>query len=111
MIRLRISHVAIAVACAITSLPDFAVGAGRQGRLAEASKAMGVDSLNTVEYSATGFDFVFGQAYNPSSPWPKFINKSYTRVIDFQDPCIEGRSHPHAGREPAARRRPAAGHR
>ena len=31
--------------------------------LADASKALGVDTLNTVEFSATGFDFVLGQAY------------------------------------------------
>ena len=55
--------------------------------IADASKAMGVDTLNTVEYSATGFDFALGQAYNPSSPWPKFINKSYTRAIDFRTPA------------------------
>ncbi len=55
--------------------------------LGEASKAMGVETMTTVEYSATGFDFAFGQAYNPSSPWPKFINKSYTRAIDFRTPA------------------------
>ena len=55
--------------------------------IADASKALGVDALNTVEYSATGYDFVLGQAYNPSSPWPKFINKSYTRAIDFRVPA------------------------
>src|SRR5580765_6935671 len=52
-----------------------------------ASKAMGADTLNTVEYSATGFDFVLGQAYSPSSPWPRFINKTYTRAIDFRTPA------------------------
>jgi glyoxylase-like metal-dependent hydrolase (beta-lactamase superfamily II) len=55
--------------------------------IADASKALGVDTLNTVQYSATGFDFVLGQAYNPSSPWPRFINKTYTRVIDFKVPA------------------------
>jgi glyoxylase-like metal-dependent hydrolase (beta-lactamase superfamily II) len=55
--------------------------------LADASKALGVDTLNTVEFSATGFDFVLGQAYSPSSPWPRFINKTYTRAIDFRTPA------------------------
>ena len=55
--------------------------------LADASKALGVETLNTVEYSASGFDYVLGQAYNPSSPWPKFINKTYTRAIDFRTPA------------------------
>ena len=53
----------------------------------EASRAMGADSLRTIEYSGNGYDFVLGQAYNPSSPWPKFVNKTYTRAIDFRTPA------------------------
>ncbi len=52
-----------------------------------ASKAMGVATLKTVQFSATGFDFALGQAPNAASPWPKFINKSYTRAIDFEVPA------------------------
>src|SRR5690242_2629029 len=55
--------------------------------IAEASKALGVDTLNTVQYSATGYDFVLGQAYSPTSAWPRFINKTYTRAIDFKVPA------------------------
>jgi glyoxylase-like metal-dependent hydrolase (beta-lactamase superfamily II) len=55
--------------------------------IANASKAMGVDALKTVQYSATGLDFALGQAPNPSSPWPKFTNKSYTRAINFDAPA------------------------
>jgi glyoxylase-like metal-dependent hydrolase (beta-lactamase superfamily II) len=72
--------------------------------IANASKALGVDTLKTVQYSATGFDFALGQAPNPSSPWPKFINKSYTRAIDFQTPAsrvdrvrVQGENPPHGG--------------
>ena len=54
--------------------------------IAAASKNMGADVLNTIEFSATGFDFVLGQAYAPDAPWPKFINKSFTRVVDFRVP-------------------------
>src|SRR5438874_4624709 len=55
--------------------------------IAAASKAIGVDTLKTVQYSATGMDFALGQAPNPSSPWPKFINKSYSRAINFEAPA------------------------
>jgi len=55
--------------------------------IGNASRAMGVDTLKTVQYSATGLDFTLGQAPNPSSPWPKFINKSYTRSINFETPA------------------------
>jgi glyoxylase-like metal-dependent hydrolase (beta-lactamase superfamily II) len=72
--------------------------------IANASKAIGVASLKTVQYSATGLDFALGQAPNPSSPWPKFINKTYTRVIDFETPAskvdrirVQGENPPHGG--------------
>ena len=54
--------------------------------IAAASKAMGADTLNTIEFSATGFDFAVGQAYSGASPWPKFVDKTYTRQVDFRVP-------------------------
>jgi glyoxylase-like metal-dependent hydrolase (beta-lactamase superfamily II) len=72
--------------------------------IGNASKAMGVDTLKTVQYSATGLDFALGQAPNPASPWPKFINKSYTRSINFETPAsrvervrLQGENPPHGG--------------
>ena len=55
--------------------------------ISNASKALGADNLKTIEYSGSGYDFALGQAPNPSSPWPKFNDKSYTRVIDFDAPA------------------------
>ena len=96
--------VRVALAIVLASVSGSAQAQDARAVLSDASKAMGVDTLNTVEYSATGFDFVFGQAYNPSSPWPKFINKSYTRVIDFRTPAskvdrirMQGENPPHGG--------------
>ena len=72
--------------------------------VANASKAIGVDALKTVQYSATGSDFVLGQAPNPSAPWPRFTNKSYTRAINFETPAsrvdrvrVQGENPPHGG--------------
>ena len=72
--------------------------------IGNASKAMGVDALKTVQYSATGHDFALGQAPNPNAPWPKFINKSYTRAIDFETPAskvdrvrLQGENPPRGG--------------
>src|SRR5437667_924640 len=50
-----------------------------------ATKAMG--TLKTVEYSGSGFDFAIGQNVNPNQPWPKFVDKSYKRVINFETPA------------------------
>jgi glyoxylase-like metal-dependent hydrolase (beta-lactamase superfamily II) len=55
--------------------------------VSNALKALGVDNLKTIEYSGSGQDFALGQAPNPGSPWPKFNDKTYTRVIDFEAPA------------------------
>ena len=72
--------------------------------VAGAARTLGVDTLKTVQYSATGYDFALGQAPNPSAPWPKFVNKSYSRTINFETPAskvdrvrAQGENPPHGG--------------
>ena len=55
--------------------------------ISSATTALGADNLKTIEFSGSGFDYVIGQAPNPSSPWPKFIDKTYTRVVDLDAPA------------------------
>ena len=51
--------------------------------IADATKALGAENLKSIELSGSGYDFTLGQAPNPSSPWPKFIDKTYTRLISL----------------------------
>ena len=53
-----------------------------------ASKAMGADQVKTIQVSGSGMEYAFGQAYNPSSPWPGWKMKSETRTIDFDAPAM-----------------------
>jgi glyoxylase-like metal-dependent hydrolase (beta-lactamase superfamily II) len=84
--------------------------------VAGASRVLGVDTLKSVQYSATGLDFALGQAPNPSSPWPKFINKSYSRTINFETPAsrvervrVQGENPPHGGgQQPIAGEQPVS---
>jgi hypothetical protein len=84
--------------------------------IAAASRAIGVDSLKTVEFTASGYDFALGQAPNPSSPWPKFINKTYTRAVNFETPAsrvdrvrMQGENPPHGGgQQPIVGEQPVA---
>jgi glyoxylase-like metal-dependent hydrolase (beta-lactamase superfamily II) len=76
----------IVVGAVLVILPSMAVAQDARTAIAAVSSAMGADTLKTIVYSATGEDFTLGQAYNPASPWPRFINKSYTRMIDFDAP-------------------------
>ena len=75
---------AVAAVALAAMLPWVGAAQDEKAVIAAASAAIGVDQLRTIQYSATGFDFALGQSYNPEAPWPKFINKSYTRVVDFQ---------------------------
>ena len=67
-----------------------------------ASKTMG--SLKSVEYSGSGFDYAIGQNVNPNSPWPKFIDKTYKRTMNFETPAyrmertrVQGENPPRGG--------------
>lgn len=77
----------MAIAVLVTLCSAAALGQDASTVIAGASKTMGADVLNTVEYSGSGNDFTLGQAYAPDAPWPKFIVKSYTRAIDFRVPA------------------------
>jgi glyoxylase-like metal-dependent hydrolase (beta-lactamase superfamily II) len=105
----------LAVLALVAAVVSFASAQDAKSVIGNASRAMGVDTLKTVQYSATGFDFALGQAPNPASPWPKFINKSYTRVINFEAPAsrvdrvrIQGENPPHGGgQQPIVGEQPA----
>jgi glyoxylase-like metal-dependent hydrolase (beta-lactamase superfamily II) len=55
--------------------------------LASASSAMGAANLQSIQYSGSGFSFVFGQSARPGAPWPRFSVKSYMRELDFVAPA------------------------
>lgn len=59
--------------------------------LAAANTAMGGDKLHTLQYSATGYVGVLGQAYagNMDDTWPRFQLKSYARTIDYDSMAMK----------------------
>src|ERR1700758_1520773 len=91
--------------CVLAVLLLFATTAFAQDAktvIDNASKAMG--QLKSVEYSGSGFDFAIGQNANPNLPWPKFIDKTYKRLINFETPALrmdrvraQGENPPHGG--------------
>lgn len=54
--------------------------------LSAASKAMGGDDLKSIAFTATGTEYSFGQAFNPSMAWPVWPDKSYTRIYNYETP-------------------------
>ena len=49
--------------------------------LQNATKVIG--DVKSIQFSGTGHLAAVGQAWNPTSPWPETIVKSYTRTIDY----------------------------
>ena len=46
-------------------------------------KAMGGTNLNTIQYSARGWNSRVGQTYTLNEDWPKYEVIDYSRVIDY----------------------------
>jgi len=77
----------LTVVVLVTGLSGVVAAQDAKLVLSNASQAMGADNLKTIQYSGAGFDFALGQAANPNEPWPRFINKTYTRTINFETPA------------------------
>ncbi len=72
---------------AIPASAQAQVSAASAGVLTRAVDAMGTANLRTIQYSGSGFTFVFGQSASPGAPWPRFSLSTYTREIDLDAPA------------------------
>src|SRR3989442_10739010 len=77
--------VALVALVALTSLTASAQDASTV--ISNASKAMGVDNLNSVMFYGSGANFGLGQNNNANGPWPRTNLNDYTRAIDFTQPA------------------------
>ena len=53
------------------------------GTLQAATKALGASEVRSIEYSGTGRWFQFGQAPNPTLPWPPFDVSAFTASVNY----------------------------
>src|SRR5438132_13519360 len=83
MKRSLLATIAVAM---LWSMPARAQNA--RAALDAAAQALGANNLKTIEFSGRGFDFMFGQAYDPNSPWPRFAVPRYTVSINYDTPAI-----------------------
>jgi glyoxylase-like metal-dependent hydrolase (beta-lactamase superfamily II) len=79
----RIALLAIGVA----TVASLACSRTEPGTLQAASEALGVAELKSIEYAGSGKWFQFGQAANPTLPWPAFDVKSFTATINYDTPA------------------------
>ena len=55
------------------------------GTLEAAEETLGAANVKSIEYSGTGKWFQFGQAPNPTLPWPPFDVSSFKAAINYDD--------------------------
>jgi glyoxylase-like metal-dependent hydrolase (beta-lactamase superfamily II) len=63
-------------------------GCSRPSGVAAAADAMGAANLNSLQFSGSGTNYAYGQAYTPGGPWPRFEVKTYTAAVDYQTPAM-----------------------
>jgi glyoxylase-like metal-dependent hydrolase (beta-lactamase superfamily II) len=56
--------------------------------LEAAATALGAGRLTSIEFSGTGSDYIFGQAYDGNSPWPRFGLPRFAMAIDYSVPAM-----------------------
>ncbi len=81
------NSIPVVVGILIALVPLIITGQDANAVLSASAKAMGAENLRTIQYSGSGFNFVFAQAASPGAPWPRFSVKTYTRDIDFGAPA------------------------
>jgi glyoxylase-like metal-dependent hydrolase (beta-lactamase superfamily II) len=74
---------AIAIGCAAA----LAACGPRAGTLEAANETLGSAQINSIEFSGSGRWYQFGQAPNPTLPWPQFDVSRYTAVINYTTPA------------------------
>jgi glyoxylase-like metal-dependent hydrolase (beta-lactamase superfamily II) len=79
----------ILTAIAVSSLLSFSAFAQKAATvIGNASRAMGVDNLNSITYYGSGANFNLGQNNNANGPWPRGNLSDYRRTIDFTEPAM-----------------------
>jgi glyoxylase-like metal-dependent hydrolase (beta-lactamase superfamily II) len=56
--------------------------------IANATRALGADSLTSVTYYGQAANFNLGQSNNANGPWPRTNVDDYRRTIDFSQPAL-----------------------
>ena len=95
MMRRIIIAAAVAAICSVPSTAQDA-----RAVLDTAAEAAGTATITSIQYTAHGFDFLFGQSYEGSRPWPRFNVPRLTVDIDFAAPAIRDDRIRRQGRNP-----------
>jgi glyoxylase-like metal-dependent hydrolase (beta-lactamase superfamily II) len=74
---------------ALSSLLSFSAFAQDAASvISNASRAMGVDNLDSITFYGSGANFNLGQNNNANGPWPRVNLNDFRRTIDFTRPAL-----------------------
>jgi len=74
---------AAVIAMSAALLPAVAGAQDAKTVIANASKAMGADGLNSIVLNGSGANYGLGQSNNANGEWPRTNLNDYVRAIDF----------------------------
>jgi glyoxylase-like metal-dependent hydrolase (beta-lactamase superfamily II) len=77
----------ICLAVALVLAPLNAAAQTAEAVVAEASRAMGIDGLNSIRMYGSGASYTVGQNNNAEGPWPRTNLNDFVRWIDFTQPA------------------------
>jgi glyoxylase-like metal-dependent hydrolase (beta-lactamase superfamily II) len=73
----------MAAAALAALMPATAAAQDAKAVIANASKAMGADGLNSIVMNGSGANYGLGQSNNANGEWPRTNLNDYVRAIDF----------------------------
>src|SRR5678816_1705252 len=76
----------IALAVGVATAVTLTACGSKAGTLQGSTDALGAADTKSIEYSGTGKWFQFGQAPNPTLPWPPFDVSSFKAAINYEIP-------------------------
>jgi glyoxylase-like metal-dependent hydrolase (beta-lactamase superfamily II) len=82
---MRLRHV---FGCLLLALVAPAMAQDAKSVIATASKAMGLDGVNSLYYYGSGRSYSIGQNNNANIPWPQTPLNDWVRAIDFTQPAL-----------------------
>src|SRR5262245_51367040 len=78
---------AVLILASSIALASASCSQEQPGTLAAAAANLKTDTVKSISYSGTGKWFQFGQAPNPTLPWPAFDVSRFSAAVNYDAPA------------------------
>jgi glyoxylase-like metal-dependent hydrolase (beta-lactamase superfamily II) len=97
----RVTVALVAMVALLITRPVTARATGDDTTVIEhAAVALGVEHLRAIRLIGSGSDFLFGQAYDGHSPWPRFQVSRYVLDVDYEAGAVREERVRHQAQDP-----------